>query len=68
MSLIGLAVILVLSASERCKSPSSPFVCVFTHLFEDDGLSVELLCGVCRLLDLRRDGEAQSGELPHLSE
>ncbi|TNN71608.1 hypothetical protein EYF80_018133 [Liparis tanakae] len=35
---------------------------------EDDGLSVELVGRVRSLLDLGRDGEAQSGELPDLPE
>ena len=35
-------------------------------LFEDEGLSVELVSGAGSLLDLGWDGEAQGGQLPHL--
>ena len=38
----------------------------FAYLLEDNGLSVELVCGVGGLLDLGGDGEAQSRQLPDL--
>ena len=44
-----------------------PCAC-FAHLFEDDGLSVELVCGVGSLLYLGWDGEAEGRQLPDLPE
>lgn len=47
--------------------------CVFgpivnSHLFKDDGLSVEFVCSISSLLYLGWDGKAKGRELPDLPE